>query len=210
VTAEARRRLLPAAPPRRWIAVGAAATVVLGASAMLVAREVVSPPPAPAQPPPARAAGDAVRFEDAAAGFSIVYPADWQRVVSPDPEIRLLVKGEGSSMLVRMADLGITIGPGDVGRARKITDALVRKAAGAELLRPPQRVTLGGLPGYLYLYPFTDPATGQQGGHAHYFLFRGRTLITLVFQTVPAERFADMAPRFDRMGETLRVAGQVP
>ncbi|MBA3306332.1 MAG: hypothetical protein H0U25_10465, partial [Thermoleophilaceae bacterium] len=41
--------------------------------------------------------------------------------------------------------------------------------------------------------------------HAHYFLFRGRTLITIVFQTVPADRFAELAPLFDRIAETLRI-----
>ncbi len=141
-------------------------------------------------------------------GFSISYPAGWRRVTSADPQVRLLVEGDGSSILVRMADLGMAIGPEDLDAAKKITDGLVRAAGQVEPLSPPRQVTLGGLPGYLYLYTFQDPATGQRGGHAHYFLFRGQTMITIVFQTVPAKRFAALAPMFDRIGETLRAVPQ--
>ncbi|HEV2769776.1 MAG TPA: hypothetical protein VGV40_06275 [Solirubrobacteraceae bacterium] len=181
--------------------------MVLGAGVMLVTRELTSPAaPVPAAPaPPARAADDVVQFEDAARGISIAYPADWQRLPSSDPEVRLLAEGGGSSMLVRTADLGITVGPQDLDPAKKITDGLVRAVAGMELLRPPRQVSLAGLPGYLYLYTFPDAATLQQGAHAHYFLFRGQTMISVVFQTVPSQRFAERAPGFDRIAETLRV-----
>lgn len=209
MTTGTRSRFSPVAP-RRWVAAGVAAAVVLGAGAMLIARALVSPAPSdpPAQVADAQVAdgqvADDVRFQDAAGGFSISYPAGWRRVTSADPQVRLLVEGDGSSMLVRMADLGMAIGPEDLDAAKKITDGLVRAAGQVEPLSPPRQVTLGGLPGYLYLYTFADPATGQQGGHAHYFLFRGQTMITIVFQTVPAKRFAALAPMFDRIGETLR------
>jgi len=183
------------------------AAVVLGASAMLIARELIAPASPAAPAPPARAAADVVPFDDPSSGISIAYPAGWQRVASPDPQVRLLVEGEGSSMLVRTADLGITVGPEDLDAAKKITDGLVRAVAGMKPLRPPRQVILGGLPGYLYLYTFPDPASLQQGAHAHYFLFRGETLISVVFQTVPSQRFAEQAPRFDRIAETLQVGG---
>lgn len=184
---------------------GLVAAVVLGGGTMLAARGLVSPA-APATPAPASPARTAVLFEDAASGISIAYPADWRRVPSSDPRVRLLVEGDGSSMLVRTSDLGITVGPQDIDPAKKITDALVRAVAGMKPLRPPKQVSLAGLPGYLYLYTFPDAATLQQGAHAHYFLFRGQTLISVVFQTVPSQRFAERAPRFDRIAETLQVA----
>ena len=186
---------------RKWIPVGVAVAVLVGAVAVLIGRELTSPPK---PEPPARKANALVQFRDPAGGFSISYPAGWRRVASSDPEVRLLAEGQGSSMLVRTAGLGIEIGPKNLRRARKLTDKLVRAAGKAELLRPPQRVALGGLPGYLYLYTFSNVSTGQQGAHAHYFLFRGRAVITIVFQTVPAERLARLAPLFDRIGETLR------
>lgn len=168
---------------------------------MLIGRELL----APDEPkPPARPANAFVRFRDAEGGISISHPAGWRRVASSNPEVRLLAEGDGSSMLVRMADLGFEIGAENVRAARKITDRLVRATGQAKLLRAPRQATLGGLPGYLYLYTFSSAATGQRGAHAHYFLFRGRTLITIVFQAVPAERLARLAPLFDRIGETLQ------
>lgn len=189
---------------RRWIPLGVVAVAVVGVGATLAARELVS---APGPEPPARPPTEKfVRYRDAEARLSIALPAGWDRVTSPDPQVRLLAEDDGASMSLRTSDLGFVIGPESVGAARKITDGLVRTAEGSvELIRPPRRVTLGGLAGYLYLYTFRDPASGQRGAHAHYFLFRGRTLITIVFQTVPSERFGAMAPLFDRIAETLRL-----
>jgi len=201
VPAEARGGFKSAAP-RKWIPVAAAVAVLVGLGAMLIARELVSSTPSDR---PSAAAGDEfVRFRDPAGAFSISHPAGWRRLAAPDPEVRLLAEGDGSSMLVRMTDLKIEIGPESLDIAKKLTDKLVQSAGQAKLLRRPEQVTLGGLPGYLYLYTFRDAATGERGAHAHYFLFRGQTLITIVFQTAPAERLIALAPLFDRIGETLR------
>lgn len=190
---------------RRWIPAGVAAAVLVGVAAMLIGRELISPAPPPRPHRPARAANGLVRFRDPAAGISISRPAGWRLVASPDPDVRLLAEGDdGSSMLVRMGDIGIEVGPGSLKAARRLTDKLVRAAGHVKLLRSPKRVSLGGLPGYLYLYTFRDAATGQRAAHAHYFLFRGQTLFTIVFQTVPAQRLTPLAPLFDRIGETLR------
>lgn len=197
----ARGGLLPASLAGR-VLVGAVALILLGALAVLLGRELFSPDsPRPARGP----AQGLVRFTDPTSGISIAHPAAWRRVASGDPGVVLLAEGEGSSMLVRTADLGLTIGLENLGPAKKLTDRLVRATGKPKLLRPPSQVTLGGLPGYLYLYTFTDAATGRQGAHAHYFLFRGQTLITVIFQTVPAERLTELAPHFDRIGETLEV-----
>jgi len=191
---------------RRWLPAGIAAVLLLGVAAVVVGREVIAPAtPAAPEPSAARSADDGlVRFRDAAGGISISRPADWQRVASPDPEVRLLAVGDDSSMLVRMADLGTEIGPDRVDDAKQLTDSLVRRAGNVKFVRPPQQVTLGGLPGYLYLYTFRDATSKQRAAHAHYFLFRGRSLITIVFETAPPERLLEVAPLFDRIGETLR------
>lgn len=197
--AEARGGVGPAVR-RRWIAAGAAVIILLGAAAMLIGRELITPD-APA--PPARAANEFEAFADREVGISISHPPGWRRVDSADPAVVLLAEGDDASMLVRMADLGVEVG--NLDTAKEVSDDLVR-AGQPTLLRPPKQVTLGGLPGYLYLYTFPDAATGQRGAHAHYFLFRGQTLITVVFQTVPAQGFATLAPLFDRIGETLRAS----
>lgn len=200
MTAKARGPLQGAALPR-WVPAAAAAAVVLAVVALFIGRDLISPAS------PHRSAGPTdqfVRFRDPATAISILRPAGWRRVVSPDPSVRLLVEGNGSSMLVRVTDLEVNVGPSDLGAAKRLTDKLVRSAGDVTLLRPPRKLTLAGLPGYLYLYTFPDAASGRLGAHAHYFLFRGRTLITIVFQTVPGARLAGLAPFFDRLSETLR------
>jgi hypothetical protein len=200
VTAEAGGGFEPAAL-RKWIPWAVVVAILLGVGAYALARGLASPV-APEQP--ARAADDFVRFRDPAAGFSIALPASWRRVAPSDPQVRLLAEGDDSSMSVRTVDLETEVDQESLVAAKRLTDALVSSAGPLELVRPPSQVTLGGLPGYLYLYTYTDAATGGRGAHAHYFLFRGRTLITLVFETVPAEQLARLAPLFDRIGETLR------
>jgi len=44
-----------------------------------------------------------------------------------------------------------------------------------------------------------------RGAHAHYFVFDGATMITLVFQALPAPRIFSLAPLFDRVAATFRV-----
>ncbi|MCA1683766.1 MAG: hypothetical protein LC708_01360, partial [Actinobacteria bacterium] len=64
---------------------------------------------------------------------------------------------------------------------------------------------LAGLPGYFYFYSFQDPGTGQRGAHSHFFVFKGQTLITLVFQALPAEQFPPAATTFDEITGSFRV-----
>lgn len=189
--------------------------ILLGAAAVVISRELVSsssePPKAspaaepPKSPDPLR--GPFVRFRDPTAGFSIAYPSSWNRISSLDREVRLVVEGDGASMQVRTAPLDIAVGPENLGPAQKLTDSLVKAAGHVKVERPPTRVSLAGLPGYLYIYTFQDAATRQRGAHAHYFLFRGETMITIVFQVLPSDRFADLVPLFDKIGETLRLEG---
>lgn len=159
-------------------------------------------PPQPLAPVPA----GFMRLQDGARGLSISLPTSWQRLPSADAQISVLATGDGASMLMRAAPLGIDVGPASIGPARKITDNLVRAAKQVTIVQGAKRVSIGGLPGYLYLYTYQDPATGQRGGHAHYFIFRRQTLITIVFQVLPADRFASLAPLFDQIGRTLRTS----
>jgi len=86
---------------------------------------------------------------------------------------------------------------------RAVTDAVLgAPEAGLKILQAVP-TTLGGLPGVQYLYTFDS--AGQRGAHTHWFVFRGRTMYTLVFQALPDTRFAGLAPAFDRLAETFRV-----
>ena len=198
------------AVPRRWIAVGAAVIVLVGGAAMLIGRELFSPEPPPPQAAPTKPSATEPsgfeRFRDASAELSISHPSSWRRVPASDAQVRLLAEGEGVSLLVRTASLGVDVDAGSLGAARRLTDKLLKAGTGkVKRLAPPRLVALGGLPGYLYLYTLPDPTTGQQAAQAHYFLFRGRTMITVIFRAVPADRFTSLSQLFDQIGGTLRI-----
>lgn len=185
---------------RRRLAAGAAVGLLVGLAAALITRELVLSD-APERPPRAPAP---LRFSER--GISLTLPAGWRRLEAADPEVVLLAEGQGASMLVRTAQLGLEA-PRNLKDAKRISDRVVRSSPQRQALRAPQQITLGGLGGYLYLYTFAADPSGRRGAHAHYFLFRAQTLITIVFQTVPAERLEALAPVFDRIGETLQVTG---
>ncbi|MGI8594008.1 MAG: hypothetical protein ACR2ML_06520 [Solirubrobacteraceae bacterium] len=192
--------------PRRWLLLGAAATILLAAAAAVIGNQLLSGPSAQPEPKPKpTATAGFVRFNDPVGRFSISHPSNWRRLISPDAQVRLLAARDAASVLVRTSPLNTPVGPESLVAAKKLTDNLVKAAGKVKLLREARRVTLGGLSGYLYLYTFKDSATGQLVAHAHYFLFRGETLLILVFQAQPADRFAALAPLFDRIAGTLRV-----
>ncbi len=195
---------------RRWISVAVLGTVAVAAGVaggqVLVASTVPSPAPAPPRPaPPARSPGPPagfVEFRDEL--FSIAYPAGWTRQESRDPEVEVLATGDRSaSFLVRVVPLNFDVGPANVGAAKRLTDKVVKSGRGVKLIAPPQRSDLGGLPGYFYLYSYRD-GDGRRGAHSHYFLFKGDTMFTIVFQAVPADRLPELAQVFDRIARTFR------
>ncbi|MFN2388207.1 MAG: hypothetical protein ABR575_01170, partial [Actinomycetota bacterium] len=167
-----------------------------------------SPPPSAspsAGPSPAAIPPGFVEVRDDGGRFSIAYPAGWKRLGSPDPDVRLVAAGaQDDSLLVRTTRLGFRVGAGQLPAVRKLTDRIVQSGKGVRILSGPQEVEVGGLPGWFYFYSFKDPATGRRGAHSHYFLFRGRTMLGIVFQTIPAERFPRLAPVFDQIVGTFQ------
>lgn len=192
-------------PPGKWLIAGAIGAVLIALGAAALARELVSSSSdadsPKKRPPKARAF---VRFTDRQAGFSISYPSRWRRLTPGDNQVRLLVAGGGASGLVRTAPLGVRVRPENLKAAKKITDNLVKTAGRVRPLRRAQQVRLGGLPGYLYIYSFRDRGTGERGAHAHYFLFRDETMLTVVFQALPARTFTGLAPLFQRIANSFR------
>jgi hypothetical protein len=192
---------------------GAAAALGLGA---ILGGNVLSKDKAPssASPPSTPTANNRqapslpagmVEFRDDAAGFAVGYPADWQRLESNDPQVGLIAtRNQKDSFLARVVRLNSPVGPADLPRLKTVTDEVVKANQGVEVLQGPREVQVGGVPGYFYLYRFTDAASGQRGAHSHYFLFRDATMITLVFQALPEESFTELAPLFDRIVSTFR------
>ena len=107
--------------------------------------------------------------------------------------------------------LTVPVNATNLASAERLTSRIVSGGPGVKLLklhyRQPAAVTVGGFPGLLYLYTFVDPTTGETGAHAHYFLFDGKTMITLVFQSLPSNNFVSLAPLFDRIAGTIHALG---
>jgi len=160
--------------------------------------------PAPAQP------DQLVDFRDDQAGFALSYPKAWVRATAPNPQIVLVAaeqdpaKNQGGSILVRVTPLDAPIGKAQLGEARKATDAVVASSDGVALKAEPTETEQGGLPGLYYLYTFRDPVSGATGVHSHFFLFKDKTMISLVFQALPQGDFGRLAPMFDRVATSLR------
>ncbi|MGI8864547.1 MAG: hypothetical protein ACR2JH_09155 [Solirubrobacteraceae bacterium] len=180
--------------------------LLLGIAAWLIGEQLTSSSkPRSARKLVAAAQPSFTQFRDPGGTFSGGYPSSWQRLQSSDPAVvALAASSDGASLLVRKTPIGVPVSAVNLGRARKLTDSVVNSGKHVTWLRQPQQVTLGGLPGYLYLYTFDDPTTGQRGAHAHYFLFQGTTMVTLVFQALPAERISSLAPLFDRIASMFR------
>jgi hypothetical protein len=159
--------------------------------------------PAGPTPDPGAPAGF-VTVADEAAGFSVAYPAGWTRLLSPDPQVRLVAQSGPASVLVRVTPLATPIGPAQLPAAKELTDRLVLGNGSVHLLAGPHAIRVGGLPGYFYFYTFTDPSSGQTGAHSHFLLFHGNQMISLVFQAVPTDAFKPAAHIFDQITDSVR------
>lgn len=179
---------------------------------------IESPPPRPHAdadsdsesegPPPE----DFTEFRDEEAGFSMKYPEDWRLRETDDPQVPFVVTpNDRDSVMVRITPLeldeleGEEITEEDVRALHGHTEEIVRSGEGVEVLTGPRVVQIADTAGTYYLYTFEDEASGQLGVHAHYFIFEPDRMITLVFQTIPPERFTELADVFDVMAESFEL-----
>jgi len=73
-----------------------------------------------------------------------------------------------------------------------------------------QTLTLRGLPALFYVYRFTDESSGRTGIHAHFFVYQGRKMVSMVFQALPEARYELLARTFDLIANSLEVATGPP
>lgn len=145
------------------------------------------------------------KFRSDTAGFELAYPSAWTKLSPKDPQVLLLLaQGTQDSVLVRASELQEPVGPQQLPAARQVTDKLVTSNQSVQMITEPRQIELGGLPGFFYYYSFKDTASGQEGAHSHFFLFNGKTMISMVFQTLPRDRFATTAPIFDKISASFR------
>lgn len=163
-----------------------------------VAGGQAEPSASPAAPAPL------VDYRDPAGRFSLQYPQNWTPVETSDPDVALLLLGPGGgSMLVRLVPLGAPIDPTKLDDVKAVTDVIVQSPT-VQIVEQ-KSVELSGTAGYFYLYTFQDTSTQQEGVHSHFFLFRDRSMHTLVFQALPTEAFENLAADFDRISQSYRI-----
>jgi hypothetical protein len=139
-------------------------------------------------------------FRNEQAGFELAYPSTWTKLSPKDPQVLLLLsQGTQDSFLVRASELQEPVGPQQLPAARQMTDKIVTSNKSVQLVTDPKQIQLGGFPGFFYFYSFKDPTTGQEGAHSHFFLFNGKTMISMVFQALPKEHFSESAKIFDQI-----------
>ena len=156
------------------------------------------------------ATGNLVEFREEKAGWTIAYPKEWNRLEPKDTDIALVVsekpveQNSGGSILARNLTLGAPVTDANLAAAKEVTDRIV---TGDEIqhITEPTVLHQAGLPGYFYFYRFKDPASGQEGVHSHYFLFKGSTMISFVFQALPADDFPRLANLYDTVIGSFRV-----
>jgi hypothetical protein len=161
--------------------------------------------------PVSTASGELVEFRDGKAGWAISYPKAWSLLQSQDADVPLVVSekppelNSGGSILARTLVLDAPVDEAKLPAAKEVTDKIVLSGDGVQLLAQPALVRQSGLPGYFYFYSFKDQASGQEGAHTHYFLFKGSTMISFVFQALPKDDFQHLGKLFDEVIATFRV-----
>jgi PsbP len=199
---------------QRLALIGLAVVVILGGSVALGNSVISSPSTAPkgrATPAPSPKGSTRaiparfVTFTDRQAGFSIAYPRGWKRLRPADAGVRLIAAdGKRASLLVRIAPVGLDVTQDTLPAVRDLTQRLVTADRGVKRVSTPEQVSLDGLPGYRYVYTFTA-RDGTRGAHVHYFLFRNKRLISLVFQVPGVRAVKRDSVLLDRVAGTFRV-----
>ena len=178
------------------VIVAAVLALVVGAA---VGRNLIS-----SETPAPRA--EVIRFQDEVSKVSIAYPASWKLLPLPSGEsdvaLRIALKGS-AVMQMRSTEVGVEgVTFEKLPVVRKFTDGLLAEDSRVRLLKEPDPVELGGVPGYRYRYTFRS--SSNAGAHDHYFLFKGRRMIQLVFETATQARLAELAFTFQRIAGTFK------
>jgi len=154
------------------------------------------PAPAAEAPVPVRS------FTDRQTGSTIEYPRSWKQVEVPNATYRLVLDGGNNiAMTFRVFNTEVATTATNLENVKAVTDGIVTSSGSVKILKQ-QAVQLNGMVGYYYFYTFTDDS-GLPAVHAHYFLFQGRKMNMIVFQSGPDD-FQRMAPIFDKVAESFR------
>ena len=155
---------------------------------------------------PAAVPAGSLTYSNAAAGYTVNYPASWRRTVGPTNTVLLNLNGQ-DAVSIEEFPLRSAVNTGNLAAMRSVTDAILSDPRAHLTVLMTQQVSIGGLNGLYYLYYFPN-GTKQEGVHGHYFLFHGTHMYTLVFQASSAAAFQHIASSFDAIADSFRVTGK--
>lgn len=214
----------------RLTVIGLSGIVLIGAvlmAGMLIGQRAVAPaenlsgeaeagddleaPTPTASPAPSPVPDDFVEFRDEEAGFRIMHPEAWERRSPEDPQVRFLATpNDRDSVMVRVSPIDLDeveeeVTEEDVRALHGFTEEIVRGDDNVEVLLGPEVVQIADTVGTYYLYTFASDTGDERGVHAHYFIFEQDRMVTLVLQTIPPEKFSDLADVFDVVAESFEL-----
>lgn len=177
------------------------------------AKAVQAAPGLPASGSPSAGVGKKATLRVPNQGFSLDYPASWTRADSGTTS-NTGSEANGASTVLRISDLNAfsirtfdlqkPVAKPQLADMRAVTDAILSTPGAHLTVLDVQSLQVGGLPAVYYLYYF--PSGKQQGIHAHYFVFDGARMYSMVFQVVPAAEFANHAADFDAVVASFRAS----
>jgi len=207
------RRVVPApAPARRgwYVAAGCAAIALVWAVAAGAGDDRGGPPPssvATGQTAGTALAprGSSIVFHDDQVGFTITYPRTWRELTPTAADMRLALEfSDRDGLELRVASIGGVANEQTITSFKSLTDSLVYTDASVRLRRH-QLVTLNGRPTYYYVTTYVNGATGAEGVHEQYFIFEGRRMFSLRFQSEPAREYEGHASVYAAVADSFTV-----
>lgn len=150
-----------------------------------------------------------VEFRDEEAGFRIYHPEDWTLQSPEDPEVRFLATPNArDSILVRVTPIDLGELEGEVSEddfqaLHRYTEEIVR-GEDVEILDDGS-VEIADTVASHYLYTFKASESGQRGAHSHFFIFEEGRMITLVLQTIPPQRYSELADTFEVVAQSFEL-----
>lgn len=143
-------------------------------------------------------------YTDSGTKFRLDFPASWSTRAVGGADVRLLAgPGGGDLMSIRV----VTLDTGSSGSPTAVSlkpylDTIVNEPT-VKIVREDQ-IVMDNLPGWYYVYTFTDSTSHAQGVHAQYFLIRGSQLYSIVFQALPTSDFAKLAPVYQQVANSIQ------
>lgn len=154
---------------------------------------------------------DFAPFDDPETGIKLAVPKDWVVYSTKDLDrsYRLLVgvPNAKDNLRVRMNAYSTAVTKENITDQQAVVDSIFADEKIQILAR--ETPVVNGMPALYYVYKFND-AQNEPGFHAHFFVFQGKKMVSLVFEAVPEARFALLAPVFDQIANSLQVTPGEP